>query len=150
MLTSDYSKQGISATLWALVDGKYHIVARMSTGLDKAQENLKPCEGEAIACYVAAKCPFLNCYIIASSKKTIALLDNKPVVQAANLLNQGKFSSSKIINIVLKAIAELNLTYHHMSGKLGHDLADDHGSRNPIKCENRSICKICFFVDNCS
>ena len=150
VLTSDYSKLGISATLWASVDNKYLVVARMSTGLEKAQENLKPCEGEAIACYVAARCPFFNSYILASNKKTIALLDNKPVVQAANLLEQGKFSSSKIINIVLTAIAELNMTFHHMSGKLGQNFADDHGSRNPILCKDRKICKICSFVDDCS
>ena len=136
VLTSDYSQQGISATLWAITEGKHLVVARMSTKLETSQQNLQPCDGEAIACFVAAKCPFFNSYIMSSTKRTIALLDSKPVVQAAHLLNQGKFSSSKIINLVLTAISELNMNFQHMSGKMGQNFVDDHGSRNPIECQD--------------
>ena len=150
VLTSDYSKQGICATLWAIVDSKFLVVSRMSTKLDKSQEHLLPCEGEAIAIYVAGKTPQFKSHIITSNVKTIALLDNKAVVQAANLLKQGKFSSSKLINIVLSSIADLNLTFQHMSGKMGQNFADDHGSRNPIECSDKQKCKICNFVTECA
>ena len=88
VLTSDYCKTGIHATLWANVEDKFIVVARMSTKLDKAQENLLPCDGEATAIFVAAKCPYISSHIKASKLKTIALLDSKPVVQAANLLKR--------------------------------------------------------------
>ena len=107
VLTSDYSKKGISATLWAVVEDKFLVVSRMSCKLDKSQEKLLPCEGEATAQFVAGKCPYIKTYILASDLKTISLLDNKPTVQAAALLKQGKFSSSKLINQVLTAISIL-------------------------------------------
>ena len=150
VITSDYSKIGISATLWAKKDSKFLVVARMSTKLDKAQENLNPCDGEALAIYIAGKCPHIYSHILASNLKTIALLDSKPVVQAANLLKQGKFSSSKLINLVLTAISELNMSFQHMSGKLGQNFADDHASRNPMICIDKESCKICNFVQDCS
>ena len=150
VMTSDYCKIGIHATLWAIIDTKFVVVARMSTRLEKAQENLLPCDGEATAIYVAGKCPYISCHILSSTKKTVALLDSKPVVQAANLLKQGKFSSSKLINLVLTAISELNMTFQHMTGKMGQNFADDHGSRNPISCSDRKNCKICGLVDDCT
>ena len=150
VLTSDYSKKGICATLWAIVDGEFLVVARMSTKLDKAQENLLPCEGEAAAQFVAGKCPFINTYILASQLKTISLLDNKPTVQASNLLKQGKFSSSKLINQVLTAISELNMDFQHISGKMGQNFVDDFGSRNPSRCSDPDKCNICNFVRDCA
>ena len=60
-----------------------------------------PCDGEATAHYVAAKSATFSLPIKSSKLKTIALLDNKTVCQAANLLQKGKFSSSKIINELL-------------------------------------------------
>ena len=150
VLTSDYSKKGIAATLWAVVDGKFFVVARMSTKLDKAQENLLPCEGEATAQYVAGKCPYINTYILASNLKTISLLDNKPTVQASNLLKQGKFSSSKLINQVLTAISELNMDFQHISGKMGQNFVDDFGSRHPTTCSDPDKCNICNFVKDCA
>ena len=150
VLTSDYCKTGICATLWAFVDNNFLVVARMSCKLEKTQEKLLPCDGEATAIYVAAKCPYFKSCILSSNLRTIALTDNKPVVQAANLLSQGKFSSSKLINFILTGISELNLTFQHMSGKMGQNFADDHGSRNPIECSDRDNCKICTFVSDCA
>ena len=37
-----------------------------------------------------------------------------------------------------------------MSGKMGQNFADDHGSRNPIECSDRDNCKICTFVSDCA
>ena len=94
ILSSDYSKLGISATLWALVDTKFLVVARMSAKLQKNQQDLFPCDGEATAQFVAAKCLQFSLPIKAANKKT-------------NLLTKGKFSSSKIINNVFTSISDL-------------------------------------------
>ena len=46
-----FSQVGISATLWAMIEGQNLVVAIMSTKLEKSQQNLQPCDGETIACY---------------------------------------------------------------------------------------------------
>ena len=86
VLSSDYSKKGISGTLWAVVDDKYLVVSRMSAKLQDNQVDLLPCDGEAIAHYIAAKCPQMSTPIKASNKRTISLIDNKPVYEASKFL----------------------------------------------------------------
>ena len=39
VLTSDYCKYGINATLWAKVDDKFHVVAHMSAKLGKSEQD---------------------------------------------------------------------------------------------------------------
>ena len=118
----------------------------------KTEQDLLPYDGEATAHFVAAKCPNFSLPIKASNLKTISLLDNKPVCDASKLLKRGKFSSSKIVNYVLTSISDLNLDFHHISGKMGQNFVDDFGSRNPAQCseENKSKCKVCNFIKDCS
>ena len=149
VLTSDWSQKGISATLWASVDNKFHVVARTSCKLSPSQVNMFPCEGECAAHYVGAKCSNFKSYIKASRLKTIALTDSKPVYQAANLLKKGKFSTSKLINELLATISDLGLEYQHLSGKMGQNFTDDYGSRNPIDCSDKQNCKVCSFLQDC-
>jgi hypothetical protein len=151
-LTSDYCKYGINGTLWAKVDDKFHVVAHMSAKLEKSQQNLLPCDGEATAHYVAAKCANFSLPIKASNLRTISLLNNKPVVDASKLLKRGKFSSSKIVNFVLTSISDQNLDFYRISGKMGQNFVDDFGSRNPAQCteENKENCKVCNFIKDCS
>ena len=106
-------KAGISATLWAHVDDEFYVVARMSAEIQPQQTKLQACDGEATAVFVAAKTSTFRIAIKASSKKTLALVDSKPLVDAAKLLNQGKFSTSRLINNVLASISDLNLEFHH-------------------------------------
>ena len=68
----------------------------MHAEIEPQQRNLHPCDGEATASYVAAKTATFRIPSKASLKKTQALVDSKPLVEAARLLNQGKFSTSKI------------------------------------------------------
>ena len=151
VLTSDWSKKGYHATLWAVVDGKFLVVARMSGKPVKAMEDdMQACDGEVKTAYLAAKNPSFYLLIKSSKHKTVSLLDNKTGVQAANLINKGKFSSSKIINELLSCMSELNLEFQHMSGKLGQNFLDDFGSRNPATCSGEEYCKICSFVKSCS
>lgn len=138
ILKWDYSQQGISATLWGLNDNSNHqVVARLSAELKPTQKNLLPCEVEGLAAYIGLTYPEINKYIKASNKRTIAFTDNKPLYQAANLLAQGKFSSSKFLNNLLIAVSSLNVEFQHLCGKLGQNFADDYGSRNPTNCGNR-------------
>ena len=155
-ITSDYAEKGtnmqagISATLWALAEDKWHVVARMSAEIQPLQNNLCPCDGEATASYVAAKTATFSIPIKASLKKTLALVDSKPLMQAAKLLNQGKFSTSKIINNVLSSISDLNLDFQHISGKLSKNCPDDFASRFPSNCSNPLTCKTHTFVRECT
>ena len=82
-----------------------------------------PCDGEMSAVYVAVKSPTFSSHIRASTKRTVSLVDNKPVVQAAGLLKRGKFSSSRVINNLMTAISEHNIEFQHISGKLGQNFA---------------------------
>ena len=155
-LTSDYAekgtnmKAGICATLWAMVGEDWHVVARMSAELQPQQINLYPCDGEAAAVFVAAKSPAFRVPIKAARKRTLALVDSKPLMEAAKLLNNGKFSSSRIINNVLTSISELNLEFHHISGKMGKNCPDDFGSRSPTACTDPENCKIHAFIKECT
>ena len=92
VITSDYAekgvnmKAGISATLWALVNDNWFVVAKMSSELQPQQQNLHPCDGEATAMFTAAKTAVFRVPIKASMKKRMALVDSKPLVEAAKLL----------------------------------------------------------------
>ena len=142
-------KAGISATLWAKVEDDWKVVTRMSAEIPPTMKNLDPCDGEVSAAYVAGKSPAFSTPIRASNLPTWALVDSKPVSEAAKLLQRGKFSSSKIINQALTCIAEINLQFHHVSGKMKYNFPDDFASRNPAKCDGSSKCRIHTFISAC-
>ena len=102
VLTSDYAakgtdmKAGISATLWAKVAEDWKVVTRMSAEIPPAMTGLDPCDGEVAAAYVAGKNPAFSVLIRAATKPTMALVDSKPVSEAAKLLQRGKFSPPKL------------------------------------------------------
>ena len=156
VMTSDYAekgsnmKSGISATLWAKVNDEWHVVARMSAELGTQQKHLHPCDGEAVAAFVAGKNSAFSVPIKSSSKKTLALVDSKPLMEVAKLLKNGKFSSSRIINYVLSSISELNLDFHHVSGKMGRNCPDDFSSRFPNPCNGNNNCKVHMFISECT
>ena len=159
VMTSDWSEKGISATLWAMVDNVPHVVSRFSARLEKSMENMLtsasvkpktlPCDGEMAAVYVGIKSPVFSSHIKSSNNKTVCLVDNKPVVEASKLIKDGKFSSSRVINNLMTAISEYNLEFQHLSSKMGQNIIDDFGSRNPMKCQNGSSCKLCSFIKDC-
>ena len=152
IMTSDYAEKGtnmaagISATLWAKVKDDWHIVARMSAEIQPQQRNLNACDGEATATYVAGKSPQFSVPIKASTLKTMALVDSKPVMEAAKLLKSGRFSSSRLIKYVLTSISDLNMDFYHVSGKMGKNIPDDFFSRSSAQYKNHMDCKICMFI----
>ena len=159
VMTSDWSEKGLSCTLWAMIENIPHVVCRFSARLDKTCERLLesskvrpktlPCDGEMTAVYVGIKSPAFSAYIRASTKRTVCLVDNKPVVEASKLIKDGKFSSSRVINNLMSALSEYNLEFQHLSSKMGHNLADDYASRNPAECEGKPECKTCSFIKDC-
>ena len=164
VFTSDWSEEGISATLWAMFvendgeESKPKVVARFSAKLPKTLENLLtaeprpktlPCDGEMTAVFVGVKSPTFSSHMRASTKRTIALVDNKPVVEAAALLKRGKFSSSRVINSLMTSISDHSMDFQHISGKLGQNFPDDFASRNPASCDGGTHCKICSFIKDC-
>ena len=156
VMTSDWSEKGISCTLWAIIDNVPQIVSRFSSKLEKTMENMLkvqpktlPCDGEMSAVYVGIKSPVISSNIRASNKKTVCLVDNKPVVEASRLIKDGKFSSSRTINNLMTALSDYNLEFQHLSSKMGQNLIDDYGSRNPVSCHNNPSCKICNFIKDC-
>ena len=80
----------------------------------------------------------------------MSLVDNKPVMEAANLLKRGKFSASKIMNEALISISDLNLEYYHNSGKLGKNYPDDLASRQPSICNDPTRCRVHKFIQDCT
>ena len=159
VMTSDWSEKGISCTLWAVVENVPQVVSRFSAKIVRSMENMLnsnvkpktlPCDGEMAAVYVGVKSPVFSAYIKASEKKTVCLVDNKPVVEASKLIKDGKFSSSRVINNLMTALSEYNLDFQHLSSKMGQNITDDFGSRNPVKCNNNpEQCKICGFIRDC-
>ena len=108
-----------------------------------------PCDGEMMAVFVGIKSPIISATIRASTKKTVCLVDNKPVVEAAKLIKEGKFSSSRVINNLMTALADYSLEFQHHSAKMGQNKVDDFCSRNPASCNNSPDCKICHFIKDC-
>ena len=158
VMTSDWSEKGISCTLWAMIDNDPKIVTRFSAKLEKSMENMitgqvkpktLPCDGEMTAVYVGIKSPLISSHIKASDKQTVCLVDNKPVVEAARLIKDGRFSSSRIINNLMTALSDYNLEFQHLSAKMEQNILDDFGSRNAASCDNNPTCKICDFVKDC-
>ena len=47
-----------------------------------------PCDGEMAAVYVGIKSPVIGAFVRASNKRTVCLVDNKPVVKASKLIRE--------------------------------------------------------------
>ena len=125
-------------------EGKMLPVIYYSYKLTDNQKNWFPCEREALAVAIAvSKCSH---YIIESKRPTLILTDSKPVVEAAKLISQGKFSASSRMTTFLMSISRYKLDIQHVSGKYGQNIAADYLSRNPAQCTN-SKCQVCKFIN---
>ena len=108
-----------------------------------------PCDGEAASAAFGLNRPHIRDPILQSKKTTFALMDSKPVVEAANLLQRGKLSASSRMSQLINSFSGLTLDFRHNSGKLGHNDWDDFHSRNPPKCI-REDCHTCKFLLDCA
>ena len=147
--TFDYSMKGLSATLWAHVDGQHKMVSTVSGECPPRMSDWPPCDGEAASAAFGLNRPHIRDPILQSNKTTYILMDSKPVVEAANLLKRGKLSASNRMSKLLNSFSGLMLDFRHNSGKLGHNDWDDFHSRNPAKC-SRPDCHTCKFLLDCA
>ena len=145
VVTCDWSKEGMSATLYAIVANQHMRVSNFSS---KTPENMKtwpPCDAETATAVIALKSPHFSSFIRESKFPTICLVDSKTLVQASRMLKKGKFSSSHKINKLLRLVTDLPITFQHISGKLGFNFKDDFNSRHPFTCPTTD-CHTCQFV----
>ena len=79
----------------------------------------------------------LSPYIKVTGKPAIALVDSKPIVQAKQRMDDGKFSSNRRLQDLLANFSFLRVSIQHISAKLPSALLKmiDFNSRNPVTCE---------------
>ena len=142
-ITLDWSKNGIGATLFALLKEGRKIVSYFSATLSGNQANWPPCDGEGLAACLAID--RFSLYIRESTHPTLICSDSKPVVQAVHLLTRGFFSSSQRLNRLLNNCNTFPIEFHHLSGKLNLNEDSDYQSRNPISC-NEANCPVCTMI----
>ena len=144
--THDWSKEGVGATLFAIVNNEHKVVSYFSQSNAGNMKDWPPCDGEAAA--GAAGVNFNKHYIREAVKPTILLFDNRTVVLAANILSKGGFSVGRRLNALLACINNFNIIIQHLSGKLGLNPHSDLQSRMPINhCPDHS-CNTCKFLRN--
>ena len=100
--THDWSKEGVGATLFAIVNNEHMVVSYFSQSNAGNMMDWPPCDGEAAA--GAAGVNFNKHYIREAVKPTILLFDNRTVVLAANILSKGGFSVGRRLNALLACI----------------------------------------------
>ena len=142
-ITLDWSKAGIGATLFALLEDKKAVVAYFSSTLSGNQSRWPPCDGEGLA--ACASIDRFSNYIRQALHPTLICSDSKPVVQAVFLLMRGFFSSSQRLNRLLSNSNTFPIDFHHLSGKLSLNEESDTLSRNPSLCEEKE-CPVCSLI----
>ena len=145
LITLDWSKKGIGATLWAILDQSRQVVEFFSAKLKGNQSNWSPCDGEGLA--LAAAIKRFSVFLRETHKVTIVCSDNKTVVQALNLLSKGSFSTSPRLNALLASVNIYPMQFKHISGKFKLNQESDSNSRNPVDCDEIN-CSTCQFLQN--
>ncbi len=128
-------------------DDKLLPVIFYSFKLTDQQKVWFPCERECLALATAVK----KCshYILTSSKPTLVLTDSKPVVEAASLIRNGKFSNSARMSAFLCSVNRYKIDIQHVSGKFKHNIAADFLSRHPAQCKDGQ-CQVCKYIHEMS
>lgn len=99
---------GIGHTLYAIKDKKLLPVRFHSSKLKPSCKLWSPCELEDLAIAVAIKTEY--CLLRESKHAVLLLPDSKPVQDAVNLIQKGKFSTSARMNCFLTNINKNPLT----------------------------------------
>ena len=87
-------------------------------------------------------------YIIkASALPTIICTDSKPVMDAAKLLQTGKYSSSPRMLTFINKLGKIKADVEHISGKSWQNNTADYQPRNTMPC-NADICQLCSYVQS--
>ena len=135
---------GVGHVLYAVKDGQKHPVRIHSVKLPDKCKNWQPCEIEALAFAVGIDKEY---DIIRESKHPLLIQpDSKPVHEAVNLINNGKFSSSARMSSFLTNVNRTRIISKHISGKAKLNPISDLQSRFPSEC-NSEYCSIHKFID---
>ena len=146
VLVTDGSKMtpGIGHILYAVVDGKRLPVRFHTLKLRNKCKKWAPCEIEALALAAGINKEF---DLLRESKLPIIICpDNKPVHDAVNLINSGKFSTNARMTTFLANINRIPVISQHISGKAKLNPIADLQSRAPSTC-NTDVCTIHRFVE---
>ena len=125
--------------------GNIRTVRHYSVKLKEHHIKWSPCEIEAVAFGTAIQA-FYD--IIKESRKPVIICpDSKPVCDATNLLQNGKFSLSPRIQTFLNNMGKIKCEVQHISGKSGQNKIADFQSRNTEICA-ADICQLCNYVNH--
>ena len=103
-----------------------------------------PCEKEGVG--VVLSIDQVRHWINESFKPTMILPDNKPVVEAANLMRMGRHSKSPRLQSFLACVNRSNITFSHNSAKAGLHTVPDALSRAPAKPCTSADCQVHRFL----
>ena len=105
----------LECSVYAIKDGKKLPVRLHSTKLPEKCLKWSPCDNEALALAVGVDKEY---DIIRESRHPLQVRpDSKPVHEAINLVNKGKFSTSARISSFLTNINRTRIETRHVSGK---------------------------------
>ena len=104
-----------------------------------------PCELEGVGTVIAIN--QVRHWINESKNTTIVLPDNKPVVDAANMMKMGRHSKNARLQSLLTSVNRSNITFQHNSAKAGLHLVPDAASRIKTSCGS-SDCQVERFIQD--
>ena len=103
-----------------------------------------PCEKEGVGTVLSID--QVRHWINESSKPTLVLPDNKPVVEAANLMRMGRHSKNPRLQSFLACVNRSNVVFRHNSAKAGLHTVPDALSRAPVKPCTSADCQVHRFL----
>ena len=115
-----------------------------SAKLHKYMSTWTPCEQEGVGTVLAID--QTRHWINESLKPTLVLPDNKPVVEAADLMRRGKHSKNPRLQSFLASVNRSNVIFRHNSAKAGLHVVPDALSRAPPKLCTSKDCQVERFL----
>ena len=115
-----------------------------SAKLHKYMSTWTPCEQEGVGVVLAID--QVRHWINESLKPTLVLPDNKPVVDAADLMRRGKHSKNPRLQSFLASVNRSNVRFKHNSAKAGLHAVPDALSRVPPKLCTSKDCQVERFL----
>ena len=137
-----------NCTGWVLYvqrEGKNLPTQFCSAKLQPYMGNWYPCEMEGVGAVLAIdQCRH---WINESLHTTTVLADNKPVVEAANMMKLGRHSKSPRLQSLLASVNRSNIQFMHNSAKAGDHIVPDRLSRLKRTCGSKD-CQMERFLED--
>ena len=117
-----------------------------SAKLSNYMSTWTPCEKEGVGAVLAID--QVRHWINEATKPTLVLPDNKPVVEATELMRRGKHSKSPRLLSLLASVNRSNVVFRHNSAKAGLHTVPDALSRAPVKPCTSKDCQVHRFLED--